>query len=102
MKKSLLFSLMTLSLVQAEYLGLNEGGVEMFTIDLDVPPRYRYKEVTEFKKEQALEVYRLYQDIIPASFHTAAETIGWLVRIQRPEFYEEVLGMADILKIPIN
>ena len=79
MNKVLLFSLVTLSLVKAEYLGLNEGGIEMFTIDLDVPPRYRYKEVTEFKKEQALEVYRLYQDILPASFHTAAEYIGWVV-----------------------
>ena len=54
MYSSLIILLITVGLlVKAEYLGLNEAGVEMFTIDLDVPARYRYKEVTEFKKERA-------------------------------------------------
>ena len=43
-----LVSLLNMPSVHADYLGLNPEGLPIFTIDLDLPPRERFKEPSKF------------------------------------------------------
>lgn len=45
---------------KADYLGLNPQGMPVYTIDLDLPPRERFKETALVFKDIYFEIERLY------------------------------------------
>jgi hypothetical protein len=53
-KSSIILALLATSLIcsQAEYLGKNPHGIDIFTIDMNLAPKYRYNETATFFKTQ--------------------------------------------------
>jgi hypothetical protein len=46
-------------------MGKNEHGIDIFSIDLDLPEEQRFVEVTTYFKPYVLQVLKQYLDIIP-------------------------------------
>ena len=80
--------------MQADYLGLNPQGMPIYTIDLDLPPRERFKETAVVYKEGYFTIEKLYLHLVGpigrAMIHLFAEAF-WVVH---PEKWEEIQGMA--------
>ena len=55
-----------LQLVSADYKGKNEFGVDIFTINLDLPEEQRFVEVSKYYKNFTLQILNQYMDLIPA------------------------------------
>jgi hypothetical protein len=47
-----------------DYLGLNPQGMPIYTVDLDLPPRERFKETAMAFKEEYFIVERLYLNLL--------------------------------------
>ncbi len=71
MKKQLGFALIAsfLMLLQpnnAEHLGKNKYGVDIFSVNLDLPEQQRFVEVSTYFKPYLLEVLDQYLNLVPA------------------------------------
>jgi len=52
-------------MVQGDYLGKNKNGVDMFSIDLDLPANLRFVEVSGYYKDTVNAVLNEYLSYIP-------------------------------------
>jgi N-acylethanolamine-hydrolysing acid amidase len=53
-------------MTQADYLGKNKNGVDIFSVNLDLPEEQRFVEVTKYYKPYLLQALNQYMDLIPA------------------------------------
>ena len=64
----------------AQHLGKSPEGLEMFKIDLNLEPEDRFVEPTLYFKEPALELFKLYKDVISnaiAYMFKALDMVTW-------------------------
>lgn len=59
----------------------------MFTINLDLPPRERFVEVTSHLKDEALSVLNKYLDYIPSALVSIVSYSDWIPRLSHEEYY---------------
>lgn len=82
-----------------KYMGVNEYGVHRFSIDLNVEPRYRFKEPMTFFKKEIIKTIKCYLSLVPDFLLDFISKAGHIIHWINPEYYEEVDGMAYALEI---
>lgn len=97
---SALIILITYSLqhAKADYLGLNPQGMPIYTIDLDLPPRERFKETAIVFKEAYFTIEKLYMDLSSATGRAMIHIFASIFWEVHPEKWEEIRGMAEAIK----
>ena len=84
---------------QADYLGKNKFGIDIFSVNLDLKEEQRFVEVTAFYKEKVLTVLDQYINLIPTPVLILAKKLGSAIYWIQPEYYMEIDGMAKTLGV---
>ena len=87
---------------QGAYKGKNAYGVDIFTVDLDLPEQQRFVEVSTYYKTFVLEVLDQYLALIPAPVLFIVDQVGAGLYWLHPEYYMEVEGMAQAIGVSTN
>jgi len=91
-----------MSMTQADYLGKNKYGMDIFSVNLDLPEEQRFVEVATYYKPYLLEVLNQYMDLIPAPLLWFVEQFSGYIYAIHPEYYLEIQGMAKAIGINTN
>ena len=83
------------------YLGLSDSGIPIFSIDLDLPPRQRFKETSVHMKVKALNYFNHMLNLLDPVIEQIIRNSYKLMQITNPEFYEETLGISEALETDI-
>jgi hypothetical protein len=86
-----------LELTSADYLGLNPQGIPIYTIDLDLPPRERFKETAIAFKEPYFTVEKLYLDLENTLGRAMVHGFASIFWEAHPDKWEEIKGMAEAI-----
>ena len=98
--KGILLLLLSLILfTQAEHLGKNENGIDIFKIDLSLEPRERFKETSLHFKKPLHAVLESYLALVPEILVDLVGYIGQALYWLQPEYYQEVDGIAEAVNI---
>lgn len=98
----LILSIIMMNLTKGKYLGINEEGIDTFTIDLDEEPSKRFAEPTLKFKETIISLMKLYQDFLPTGLYTTFKIFDWIIWLRQSEHYNEIAGIAEVLEIDIH
>lgn len=71
----------------------------MFTIDLNVAPKYRFNETSHFFKKEVHVVIDKYLSLVPDFLLFLVDGIGKIIYYIQPEYHEELEGMAYTLEV---
>jgi len=97
MKYSFLFSyILVLSYIYSSYLGKNQNGIDIFKIDLDLPPEDRFVTVAKYFKTDVIKVFKKY---FPFPLSYLVKLIGNLFWNLKPENYLEMEGLGKEFEI---
>ena len=83
-------------------MGLNEEGIPIFKIDMNVAPKYRFKEPCTYFKEDVRKTIDAYLSLVPDVLIDLVSHIGNAIHYINPEYFEEVDGMAYALEIEMG
>jgi hypothetical protein len=72
----LLLVLATASISSGAYLGKNENGVDVFTIDMNLAPKYRFQETSAFYQKQVTTVLESYLAFVPDFLIDVIDHVG--------------------------
>ena len=101
MNKSLvlLLAVFAIGCVNTAHLGKNEHGIDIFTIDMDMAPKYRFNETSLYYKEQVHVIVDMYLSLCPDFLLFLVDLIGKMIFYVQPENHEELEGMAYALDV---
>lgn len=85
-----------------DYLGKNKYGVDIFSVNLDLPEQQRFVETSTYYKPYLLEVLNQYRNLIPAPLVWIIEQFGGAIFSIQPEYYMEIEGMAGAIGVSTN
>lgn len=74
----------------AEYKGKNKYGVDIFTLNLDLPEEQRFVEVSAHYKDFVVEVLNQYISIVPQPVLYLLQKLGGAIYYIQPEYYMEI------------
>jgi len=78
----------------------NELGNKEYVIDLNLPPRERYRQIVNEYKNSLLQVFNSIKDETPKdTWRTISNAYGTVVVNRYKEYAEEIAGIANILGI---
>ena len=87
------------SIAHPEYLGDNDDGIEMYKIDMNLAPKYRFQETSLHYKDKVRKVIDAYLSFVPDILIDVINHVGSVIHWINPEYYEEVDGMAYNLEL---
>lgn len=99
MKIAILIISLAAALVSGDYLGKNQHGVDIFSINLDLPAEQRFVEVSAHFKKEANDVLDEYLNLIPWPLQYVLQKVAGYFWWIQPEYYMEIQGMGPALGI---
>ncbi len=88
--------------LHGEHLGKNKYGVDIFSVDLDLPEEKRFVETSTYFREYVQVVLKQYLDLVPAPLAWLVEKFGGAIGSRHPEYYKELKGMAAAIGVSTN
>jgi len=77
----LLLVLATALVAQSAHLGQNENGIDIYTIDISKPAKYRFQEVSVAYKDRVKVVLEHYLSLVPDFLVDIVGYIGHAIQI---------------------
>lgn len=90
------------SLYDAAYLGRNKFGLDIFTIDLSLPEKERFKETAQFYKTAVMDIFHQYEVLFPSYLQPLMTMVGRVLHFFHEGYYQEAEGIAEVLGADIN
>ena len=88
-----------LLLSQEKYLGESEEGLPIFTIDMNLPPKERFKETATYMGQKSLNYYKALLNRMDSWVVSIFKYGYHVLQYTNPELYEELVGISEALHV---
>jgi hypothetical protein len=95
----ILISFLSIFFSLSQHLGKNSNGLDLFKIDLDLPPEKRFVEVGKYFKSGIQLTLKYY---FPFPLQYLVKLIGKIFWKLKPENYLEAIGLSEAVEIDPN
>ena len=99
-KLVILLTIVTLSYTQ--YLGKNDQGIDVFKIDLNLPPKDRFRDVAVVLGPKVKDIIEKYEPYFPSFVLNIFKYLDVGIWWFHSEKYEEIQGMAEIAGVDVH